>query len=163
MSEASPADVYSGEPGTDTQAPKIGARRIGQLAWKTWPFMRPMLKHFIVFTVLGLVAGSLGSYLYFMGTDLFSNKVLLGRKLQPHQAWVLFLDESYVADERNDAGSGEKAKAFKKSTPGSETSTNPVQGKGLDEDQIREAARKKGLSHEEIDQYIDGMKSVVSG
>jgi len=153
--EASFADVYSGAPGTDAQAPKIGARRIAQLAWKTWPFMRPMLKHFIVFTVLGLVAGSIGSYLYFMGTDLFSNKVLLGRKLQPHQAWVLGLDESYVADESVDVGNSEKAVDPKKSKP---WAAKPAHGKSFDEAQIREAARKKGLSEEEIDQYVAGVK-----
>ncbi len=158
MSETTVSSVYSGAAGTDEKAPQISARRIAQLAWKTWPFMRPMLKHFIVFTVLGLVAGTLGSYLYFMGTDLFSNKVLMGRKLQPHQAWVLGLDESYVADERVDAANGKKAGPAKNPKTGADKSVKSAQLKDFDEAQVREAARKKGLSDEDIDKYIDGVK-----
>ena len=159
MSETTVLDIYSGAAGTDAKAPKISASRMTRLAFKTWPFMRPMLKHFIVFTVLGLVAGSLGSYLYFMGTDLFSNKVLMGRKLQPHQAWVLFLDDSYVARESVDAGSADTAGLVKTSKPWTKKSARAAHPEDSKEEQIREAARKKGLSDEDTEKYINAMKS----
>jgi len=84
--------------GTETLAdlPPIRLRRILQLAWKCWPFIRPLLKHLLI--LLGVTAlVSLAIFAFgLVGTDLFSNKILVGDKLQPLQAELLFLDESYV-------------------------------------------------------------------
>jgi hypothetical protein len=33
-----------------------------------------------------------------IGTDLFSNKILVGAKLQPVQGWLLGVDDSYVTE-----------------------------------------------------------------
>ena len=62
-----------------------------QLAFRTWPYMRPMLVHIVVvlaFIFSGSAAGLVG---FFVGVDLLHNKVLVGEKLQPIQATVLFV------------------------------------------------------------------------
>lgn len=84
--------------GTETLAdlPPIRARRILQLAFKCWPFIRPLLKHVLILlgttALVSLVLVALG----LLGTDLFNNKILVGDKLQPLQAQLLFLDDAYV-------------------------------------------------------------------
>ena len=98
MTEPSPPDIYSGT-SQALEFPKISFRRMAQLVWKTWPFMRPMLKHIIVLLLVGalqtiIVAGSL-----FIAGDIVTNKVLVGEKVQPFQAWAMGLDESYVKEE----------------------------------------------------------------
>ena len=37
-----------------------------------------------------------------VGTDLFNNKILVGDKLQPLQATVLFVDDTYVSSDIDD-------------------------------------------------------------
>ena len=57
-----------------------------------------MLPHLLVLLAFAF-SGALGGMLtWFIGTDLFTNKVLLGQKLQPLQAVVLFLPEEYVVE-----------------------------------------------------------------
>ena len=79
-----------------TVMPAITLRRMGALMLKTWPFIRPMLKHLILFMAVGLVASIIFSGTALLAQDLFSNKVLLGNKLQPLQAALLLLDDTYV-------------------------------------------------------------------
>ena len=87
--------------GTETLAdlPPIRVRRILQLALKCWPFIRPLIKHLLILlgasALVSLVLFALG----LLGTDMFSNKILVGDKLQPLQAQLLFVDESYVLDD----------------------------------------------------------------
>jgi ABC-type multidrug transport system fused ATPase/permease subunit len=82
-----------------TSSPELSFGKMLRLALKTWPYMRPMLKHLLFMGVL-LFAGSLGGLItLFVGTDLFSNKVLVGEKLQPIQAVVLFVGDEYVTDD----------------------------------------------------------------
>lgn len=76
--------------------PTMTFRRMFQLGLKTWPFMRPMLKHLLVLLALLFSGGLTFLVGAFFGTDLFYNKVLIGEKLQPIQATVLFLGEEYV-------------------------------------------------------------------
>ena len=76
--------------------PTMTFRRMFHLGLKTWPFMRPMLKHLLVLLALAFSGGLTGLVGAFVGTDLFYNKVLIGEKLQPIQATVLFLGEEYV-------------------------------------------------------------------
>lgn len=84
--------------GTETLAdlPPIRARRIVQLALKCWPFIRPMLKHLLILLGVSACVSLLLLALGLLGTDLFSNKILVGDKLQPLQARLLFVDESFV-------------------------------------------------------------------
>jgi ATP-binding cassette, subfamily B, bacterial len=76
----------------------IGPRRILQLAFKAWPFLRPLLRHLLI---LMASAGLITLILFavtLLATDLFNNKILVGDKLQPMQATLLFVDDSYIAD-----------------------------------------------------------------
>ena len=76
--------------------PTMTLRGMFHLGLKTWPFMRPMLKHLLVLFALAFSGGLTALVGTFFGTDLFYNKVLIGEKLQPIQATVLFLGEEYV-------------------------------------------------------------------
>ena len=77
--------------------PTITPRRVLQLMLKTWPFIRPMALHLISFIVIGLLAAMIFATTVLVAQDLFSNKVLVGDKLQPLQATLLLLDDRYVA------------------------------------------------------------------
>ena len=87
--------------GTETLAdlPPIRARRILQLAFKCWPFIRPLIRHFLIFLGASALVSLALFALGLLGTDLFNNKILVGDKLQPLQAQLLFVDESYVLDD----------------------------------------------------------------
>ena len=84
--------------------PELGFRRMFALALGTWPYMRPMLIHIVavlVVTFSGSVAALAG---FFVGVDLMHNKVLLGEKLQPIQAAVLFVGDEYVTTDPQKLG-----------------------------------------------------------
>ncbi len=98
MTESNPQDIYSGT-SQALEFPKINFRRMTQLVWKTWPFMRPMLKHIIVLLLVGFLQGIIFAGSLFVAGDIFTNKVLVGEKVQPFQAWAMGLDESYVKEE----------------------------------------------------------------
>ena len=98
MTESSPQDIYSGT-SQALEFPKISFRRMTQLVWKTWPFMRPMLKHIIVLLLIGFLQGIIFAGSLFVAGDIFTNKVLVGEKVQPFQAWAMGLDKSYVKAE----------------------------------------------------------------
>lgn len=95
MTTAGTTDIYSGRPSTDA-VPKVSMRRIGQLILKTWPLIRPLAKHLAALIGIGAFLFVVGGGAFLLGGDLFSNKILVGNKLQPMQAAMLFLDESYV-------------------------------------------------------------------
>ena len=76
--------------------PPMPLKRMGKLAWRTWPYMRPLLLHLIVLISLSGIAIVPVFAGFLMGTDLFDNKVLIGEKLQPFQATVLFVGDEYV-------------------------------------------------------------------
>jgi len=82
----------------------MGFRKMFRLALKTWPYMRPMLKHLLVIGAFGLSGGLVGMVTVFVGTDLWMNKVLVGEKLQPLQATVLFVDDEYVTGDPQKLG-----------------------------------------------------------
>ncbi len=81
-----------------TQAPDLGLARMGRTAWKALPFMRPMMWHIIVILSLGFAMGAVVAFATTLGIDLFTNKVLVGDKIQPMQAFLLGLDDSYVVE-----------------------------------------------------------------
>lgn len=93
--------------------PTMTFRRMFHLGLKTWPFMRPLLKHLLVLLALLFSGGLTVLVGAFFGTDLFYNKVLIGGKLQPIQATVLFLGEEYVTTDPLKLGK----KTTKESTP----------------------------------------------
>jgi len=87
-----------------TVAPDLTFRRMGRIALKALPFMRPMLVHIIAIMVLGALTGFVYTIVGTFIADLFSNKVLVGEKIQPVQAFFLGLDDSYVKAEFNADG-----------------------------------------------------------
>ncbi len=83
-----------------------GIRDIWRVLVACWPFVRPYgLKLAAYFSTL-LTLFAIGAVSGIMGADIFTNKILVGHKLQPLQAFVLFLDDSYVA---NPPGEGREA------------------------------------------------------
>lgn len=87
--------------GTETLADlaPIRARRILQLAFKCWPFIRPLIKHLLILLGTAALVSLALLALGLLGTDMFNNKILVGDKLQPLQAQLLFVDESFVLDD----------------------------------------------------------------
>ncbi len=81
---------------TDSQSPRITLKIIGKLILRTWPYYRPQLKHLITFLLLNLLVGALTGGASYVGYDLVNNKILLGKPLQPLQATILGLNNSYV-------------------------------------------------------------------
>ena len=82
--------------------PPIRPRRFIQLLIKAWPFMRPLLKHWLILVSLTIFISLIFAGATFVGTDLFNNKILVGDKLQPLQAKVLLLGESYTSQDIDD-------------------------------------------------------------
>ncbi|MEE2735518.1 MAG: ABC transporter ATP-binding protein [Pseudomonadota bacterium] len=82
--------------------PPMGPRRFIQLLIKAWPFMRPLLKHWLILVSLTIVISLIFAGATLVGTDLFNNKILVGDKLQPLQAKVLLLGESYTSQDIDD-------------------------------------------------------------
>ena len=80
--------------GDGMSPPTMTGRKMLRLSLRTWPYMRPMLPHLLVLLAFAF-SGALGGMLtWFVGTDLFTNKVLLGQKLQPLQACLLYTSPS---------------------------------------------------------------------
>ena len=93
--------------------PEMSSRRMFGLALRTWPYMRPMLVHIVVvlaFIFSGSAAALVG---FFVGVDLMHNKVLLGEKLQPIQATVLFVGDEYVTTDPKKLGQIRRSKGAK--------------------------------------------------
>ena len=84
--------------------PQMSLWRMVVLGWRTWPFMRPMLRHLIVLLALTGAAMLTGLLGFFVGVDLFNNKVLVGEGLQPIQAKVLFVGDEYVTTDPQKLG-----------------------------------------------------------
>ena len=82
-----------------TDLPPIRARRILQLAFKCWPFIRPLIKHLLILIAGAALVSLVLFAIFLLGTDLFNNKILVGDKLQPLQAQLLFVDESFVLED----------------------------------------------------------------
>lgn len=91
----------------EAAAPRMGLARMARLALRTWPFMRPMLKHLLA--LLALAGSGVATALVglFVGTDLLNNKVLVGEGLQPVQATVLFLGSEYVTEDPERLGNAD--------------------------------------------------------
>ncbi len=96
-------DGYSPK-SSDPDPPTLTFLTMAKLALRTWPFIRPMLAHLLLLLGLagiGLIAAMAGA---FVGVDLFTNKVLIGEKLQPLQASILLLDDEYVTSDPQQLG-----------------------------------------------------------
>ncbi len=78
-------------------------RRVAHLILRAWPYYRPQLKHLVTYLLLNVLAGAIILVAGLIGNDLLNNKVLVGTPLQPMQATLLLLDDSYVVGAREDA------------------------------------------------------------
>ena len=76
--------------------PDVSFKKMFRLALRTWPFMRPMLKHLVLLGSVTIAGSAIALVAFIINADIFQNKVLVGEKLQPMQATILFLDRSYV-------------------------------------------------------------------
>jgi ABC-type multidrug transport system fused ATPase/permease subunit len=70
-----------------------------KLFLRTWPYLKPQWKHIVTWFSLQFLSGVIISLLSVVLLDVFNNKVMLGGPLEPTQASVLLLDESYVNTE----------------------------------------------------------------
>ena len=89
---------------TDTEASRsdrIPIRELARLLLRTWPYLRPQINHIILLFTLTFTGEALLMGSAFLGADLFSNKVLVGEKLEPGQARLFLLDGSYVRETRD--------------------------------------------------------------
>tara|TARA_E500000331_G_scaffold174120_1_gene168131 strand:+ start:1716 stop:3830 length:2115 start_codon:yes stop_codon:yes gene_type:complete len=88
------------------EPPQMKSRRMLHLALRTWPYMRPMLFHLLVLLAFASSGFLVALVTGLIGTDLWTNKVLVGEKLQPIQATVLFVGEEYVTTNPQKLGEG---------------------------------------------------------
>ncbi len=82
--------------------PTVTPRRVFQLVVKAWPFIRPLIKHLITLALLAVLTSAALFVLSLVFTDVFNNKILVGDKLQPVQATMLFVDDSYISSDITD-------------------------------------------------------------
>ena len=108
MSEiAGPAPREESSP---SERSTLSLRELGRLVLRTWPYMRPQLPHLVTWIVARYVLELVFLLATLIAFDLFNNKILLGEKLQPDQAVLLRLDESYVrAPDSPGVGAAEEA------------------------------------------------------
>ena len=122
--------------GVAAAPPRMGLAEMARLAFRAWPFMRPMLRHLLALLALA-GAGAAGAVAgLFVGTDLLHNKVLVGERLQPLQAAVLFLGSDYVtrdparlgdADPTSPAAHAGGSSPAAQASPGDEPELTPAQ------------------------------------
>ena len=74
--------------------------RVAHLILRAWPYYRPQLKHLVTYLLLNVLAGAIILVAGLISNDLLNNKVLVGTPLQPMQATLLLLDDSYVVGAR---------------------------------------------------------------
>ncbi len=84
--------------------PQMSFRKMYRLSLQTWPYMRPMLAHLLVILAFSFSGGLVALVTGLVGTDLWTNKVLVGEKLQPIQATVLFVGDEYVTTDPQKLG-----------------------------------------------------------
>lgn len=79
------------------KAPKdFSLRDIYQLAWRCWPYYRPQLKHLIIYIGCNGLFGLIMIAVWYVGFDLIENKILMGERLEPLQASMIFVGDDYA-------------------------------------------------------------------
>ena len=78
--------------------------RIGGMIVRAIPFLYPMFIHILFFVLLGFANTFLYTATGTIMADMWNNKLLAGEKLQPGQAWLFALDESFVRSDFLDSG-----------------------------------------------------------
>ncbi len=81
---------------TGYKSESITLRQIARLVWRCWPYYRPMTKHLMTYLALNAIMGAIILGGTFVVNDIVNNKILIGERLQPLQAAVLFVGDEYV-------------------------------------------------------------------
>ena len=81
------------------QVPEVSLKRMGSIIVRSLPFMRPMLIHILAIFGMGFLLTFLFTFTGTMASDMWDNKMLVNDKLQPVQAFVVFVDDTYLRSE----------------------------------------------------------------
>lgn len=73
-------------------------RELIRLLLRTWPYLKSQLRHIVSWVGLVMLMEIIWVFAFLVAFDLLNNKILVGQKLEPAQATLLFLDDSYTAD-----------------------------------------------------------------
>ena len=73
-------------------------RELIRLLLRTWPYLKSQLRHIVSWVGLVMLMEIIWVFAFLVAFDLLNNKILVGQKLEPAQATLLFLDDSYMAD-----------------------------------------------------------------
>ena len=73
-------------------------RELMRLLLRTWPYLKSQLRHVVSWVGLVVLMEIIWVFAFLVAFDLLNNKILVGQKLEPAQATLLFLDDSYTAD-----------------------------------------------------------------
>ena len=73
-------------------------RELIRLLLRTWPYLKSQLRHIVSWVGLVVLMEIIWVFAFLVAFDLLNNKILVGQKLEPAQATLLFLDDSYTAD-----------------------------------------------------------------
>lgn len=79
--------------------PEVRLKRMASIVVRSLPFMRPMLIHIVAIFGMGFFLTFLFTFTGTITSDMWDNKMLVNDKLQPVQAFVLFVDETYLRSE----------------------------------------------------------------
>ena len=79
--------------------PPVNLKRMGSIIVRSLPFMRPMLLHIVAIFGMGFFLTFLFTFTGTLAGDMWDNKMLVNDKLQPVQAFVVFVDDTYVRPE----------------------------------------------------------------
>ena len=99
----------------DDSAKPLGLKATARLFLRTWPYLRPQLVHLVALVASTLLIEVIFVLAALVTFDLFNNKILVGQKLEPAQATLLFLDQSFVRSQAQidaDAAAGEDEDGF---------------------------------------------------
>ena len=83
----------------ENEAPEVTGRRMGSVIIRSIPFMRPMFVHILAIFLFGMFLTFLFTFTGVLSSDLWDNKMMVNDKLQPVQAIVLFVDNTYIRSE----------------------------------------------------------------
>ena len=73
-------------------------RELIRLLLRTWPYLKSQLRHIVSWVGLVMLMEIIWVFAFLVAFDLLNNKILVGQKLEPAQATLLFLNDSYTAD-----------------------------------------------------------------
>jgi ABC-type multidrug transport system fused ATPase/permease subunit len=82
----------------DVKTQSLDLRAIAAVFWRTLPYLRPQLRHFILYYLLVSFLGLVQLGGFFLFFDLLMNKVFLGEPLSSLQAFLMGLDPSQFVD-----------------------------------------------------------------